>query len=72
MKFCSLYSGSTGNSLFVQGNETKVLVDSGVSAKKVEEALRKYRSRYKRDKCNISNTRTHRPHKKHRNTSQKI
>ena len=39
MKFCSLYSGSTGNSLFVQGNETKILVDSGVSAKKIEEAL---------------------------------
>ena len=39
MKFCSLYSGSTGNSLFVQGNETKILVDSGVSAKKITEAL---------------------------------
>lgn len=39
MKFCSLYSGSTGNSLFVQGNETKILVDAGVSAKKIVEAL---------------------------------
>jgi len=39
LKFCSLYSGSTGNSLFVQGNETKILVDAGVSAKKVTEAL---------------------------------
>ena len=39
MKFCSLYSGSTGNSLFVQGNETKILVDAGVSAKKITEAL---------------------------------
>jgi len=39
LKFCSLYSGSTGNSLFVQGKETKILVDSGVSAKKVIEAL---------------------------------
>ncbi len=39
MKFCSLYSGSTGNSLFVQGNDTKILVDAGVSAKKVVEAL---------------------------------
>lgn len=39
MKFCSLYSGSTGNSLFVQGNEAKVLVDAGVSAKKIIEAL---------------------------------
>lgn len=39
MKFCSLYSGSTGNSLFVQGEETKILVDAGVSAKKITEAL---------------------------------
>lgn len=39
MKFCSLYSGSSGNSLFVQGDETKILVDSGVSAKKITEAL---------------------------------
>ena len=39
MKFCSLYSGSTGNSLFVQGKKTKILVDSGVSAKKIEAAL---------------------------------
>lgn len=39
MKFCSLYSGSTGNSLFIQGDETKILVDAGVSAKKITEAL---------------------------------
>lgn len=39
MKFCSLYSGSTGNSLFVQGEETKVLIDAGVSAKKITESL---------------------------------
>lgn len=39
MKFCSLFSGSTGNSLFIQGNETKILVDSGMSAKKITEAL---------------------------------
>ncbi len=39
MKFCSLFSGSTGNSLFVQGNETKILVDAGVSAKKITESL---------------------------------
>ena len=39
MKFCSLYSGSTGNSLFVQGEDTKILVDAGVSAKKIIEAF---------------------------------
>lgn len=38
-KFCSLYSGSTGNSLFVQTENTKILVDAGVSGKKVVEGL---------------------------------
>ena len=39
LKFCSLYSGSTGNSLFVESDNAKILVDSGVSAKKVEDGL---------------------------------
>ena len=38
-KFCSLYSGSTGNSLFVETPNTKILIDSGESAKKIETAL---------------------------------
>ena len=37
--FCSLYSGSTGNCLFVETNETKILIDAGVSQKKIETAL---------------------------------
>lgn len=37
--FCSLYSGSSGNSLFVQSENTKILVDAGVSSKKIEKAL---------------------------------
>ena len=39
LNFCSLYSGSSGNSLFVQSDTTKILVDCGVSSKKIEEAL---------------------------------
>lgn len=39
LKFCSLYSGSTGNSLFVESNNAKILVDSGVSAKKIVDGL---------------------------------
>ncbi len=39
LKFCSLYSGSTGNSLFVESDNVKLLVDSGVSTKKVENGL---------------------------------
>lgn len=38
-KFCSLYSGSSGNSLFVESENTKILIDAGVSCKKIEEAL---------------------------------
>lgn len=38
-KCCSLYSGSSGNTFFVQTNHTKILVDAGVSCKKIETAL---------------------------------
>jgi len=37
--FCSLYSGSTGNCLFIESDKTKILIDVGVSAKKVIDAL---------------------------------
>lgn len=37
--FCSLYSGSSGNSLFVETANTKLLIDAGVSSKKIENAL---------------------------------
>ena len=39
LNFCSLYSGSSGNSLFVETNNTKILIDAGVSCKKIEKAL---------------------------------
>lgn len=38
-QFCSLYSGSSGNSLFAQTSHTKILIDAGESAKKITEAL---------------------------------
>jgi len=37
--FCSLYSGSTGNCLFIESDKTKLLVDVGVSVKKIKDAL---------------------------------
>ena len=37
--FCSLYSGSSGNSLFVETPNTRILIDAGESAKKIENAL---------------------------------
>ena len=38
-RFCSLYSGSTGNSLYVETPNTKILIDAGESAKKIVSAL---------------------------------
>ncbi len=39
IKFCSLYSGSSGNSLFFSDGETRLLIDAGLSAKKIIQAL---------------------------------
>ena len=39
--FCSLYSGSSGNCLFIETENTKLLIDAGVSLKKIEEGLNK-------------------------------
>lgn len=40
MEFCSLYSGSSGNSLFVASDKTKILIDSGLSGKRIQEGLK--------------------------------
>ncbi|MGL5616307.1 MAG: MBL fold metallo-hydrolase [Sarcina sp.] len=39
MIFCSLYSGSSGNSILVGSEESRVLIDAGLSGKKILEAL---------------------------------
>lgn len=39
IRFCSLFSGSSGNCIFVSTGNTNILVDSGLSAKAVVEAL---------------------------------
>ena len=39
LKFCSLYSGSSGNSFLVQSKNVSILVDAGVSGKKISDAL---------------------------------
>lgn len=39
IKFCSLFSGSSGNSIFLSFRGTKLLVDAGLSAKKIIGAL---------------------------------
>jgi phosphoribosyl 1,2-cyclic phosphodiesterase len=38
-RFCSLYSGSSGNSLFVRTEKTRILIDAGLSGKKIIDAL---------------------------------
>ena len=39
LNFCSLYSGSSGNCLFVSSNNTKILIDCGTSCKKICDGL---------------------------------
>lgn len=39
LNFCSLYSGSSGNSLLVKTENTNILIDAGVSCKRIETAL---------------------------------
>lgn len=39
MIFCSLYSGSSGNSIFVSSGKARVLIDAGLPGKSIEAAL---------------------------------
>lgn len=39
MIFCPLYSGSSGNSVFIGTEKTKILIDAGLPGKKIDEAL---------------------------------
>lgn len=40
MRLCSISSGSEGNCIFIGGEEGKILVDAGISGKRVEEGLK--------------------------------
>ena len=39
MRFCPLASGSSGNCIFVEHEDTRILVDAGISAKRITETL---------------------------------
>lgn len=39
IKFCNLYSGSSGNSTYIETSTTKLLIDAGVSCQKISKAL---------------------------------
>ncbi|HEY9575565.1 MAG TPA: MBL fold metallo-hydrolase [Lachnospiraceae bacterium] len=41
MRLCSIASGSSGNCIFVGGSHSSLLVDVGISNKRIEEGLRK-------------------------------
>lgn len=38
-KACQLYSGSSGNCIYISNKETKILIDAGVTAKRIDEGL---------------------------------
>jgi phosphoribosyl 1,2-cyclic phosphodiesterase len=40
MIFCSLYSGSSGNSMFVSSGNAKILIDAGLPGKSIDKALK--------------------------------
>lgn len=39
IKFCSLFSGSSGNAIFFRTEKTKILIDAGLSGKKIAQGL---------------------------------
>lgn len=39
MKFCPLFSGSSGNSIFVSENDTNILIDAGMPGKSIDKEL---------------------------------
>ncbi|MBC3889949.1 MBL fold metallo-hydrolase [Acetobacterium paludosum] len=61
MKFCSLYSGSSGNSLFVSNKNTKLLVDAGLSGIRIQRALTDIGEKSD-EVCGILVTHEHRDH----------
>ena len=40
MDFCSIASGSSGNCIYVGSDHTAVLIDTGISGKKIAEGLK--------------------------------
>ena len=39
IKFCNLFSGSSGNSTYIETLTTKLLIDAGVSCQRISKAL---------------------------------
>lgn len=58
LKFCSLASGSRGNCLYVASPSTTIIIDAGISIKRVEEGL----SKLGKNNVNLLITHTHSDH----------
>ena len=41
MRLCSIASGSSGNCIYTGSEKTHLLIDAGISAKRIEEGLQK-------------------------------
>ena len=41
LRFCSLYSGSSGNCIYIGTDKTNILIDAGVSGMRISCALQK-------------------------------
>lgn len=61
MEFCSIASGSSGNSIFVGTDHASILIDAGISCKRITEALKKL-DRKPQDLTGILITHEHRDH----------
>ena len=49
IKLCSLFSGSSGNCIFISSNNTRILLDAGLSGKRIQLALKEIGE----EPCNI-------------------
>jgi phosphoribosyl 1,2-cyclic phosphodiesterase len=61
LKFCSLFSGSSGNSLFVSADQSKLLIDAGLSGIRIQNALKEI-GENPNDLCGILVTHEHSDH----------
>lgn len=58
LRFCSLASGSRGNCLYLSSENTTVIIDAGISLKRIEQGLGKFGG----SKINLLITHTHSDH----------
>ena len=56
MEFCSLGSGSSGNSFIVKNNQTILMVDCGFGLKETIDRLERYQINPSKITCDIANS----------------